>query len=169
MRILRRMPVQYAYSFELYDINLDVPCDLKIENKIFINKPHGGIETINASAVNYKTLVKLYPKKDVKLLLYDARFDNKAKNIPVYLGGDMDQSFRQEYTLDEMMDLFGKFYINCIDYKCISLDFVKLQAMGLDGVHVVNNKSPLFESWRNGETIWFNTKWIKSVEKPKRF
>ena len=43
-------------------------------------------------------------------------------------------------------------------------DYEKLQAMGLDGVHVVNNNSPLFECWANGSTIWFNTKWIKSIE-----
>lgn len=183
MRILRRIPVQYGqYDFTDADTNKLVkyliPHDLIIENYVYVNKPYGGMETLDFipdpildddGKIKNMKVVKYYPKKDVKLLLYDARYDNIAKNIPIYLAKDIDidDSKRHEYTLDEMMKLFGKFTIDdkCVfDYNSASLDFKKLQDMGLDGVHVVNNNSPLFKWWANGSTIWFNTKWIKSIE-----
>ena len=167
MRILRRIPVQYTYINTITKeiLENDHPHDLKIENVIFRNKPCGAIETFNKKPTissddkNIKIL-KLYPKKDVKLLLYDARYDNNVKNIPVYLGDVITKSNGREYTLDELIKLFGNFHVN---YRCVSLDYEKLQAMGLDGVHVVNNNSPLFNSWTNGSTYWFNTKWIDFV------
>ena len=161
MRTLRRIPVQYTYSFELDGINFDQPHDLKIENMIYNNRPKGSFETFNEKDETSKRIVKIYPKKDVKLLLYDGRFDNRVKNIPVYLGEDSKKAVAREYTLDEVINLFGKFQIN---YKCISLDYEKLQAMGYDGVHIANNCFPLFESWCSGSTIWLNTKWIKTIE-----
>lgn len=183
MRILRRIAVQYG-QYDLTDTDTNklvkylVPHDLIIENYVYVNKPYGGMETLNFipdpildddGKIKNMKVVKYYPKKDVKLLLYDARYDNIAKNIPIYLAKDIDidDSKRHEYTLDEMMKLFGKFTIDdkCVfDYNSASLDFKKLQDMGLDGVHVVNNNSPLFKWWVNGSTIWFNTKWIKSIE-----
>lgn len=183
MRILRRIPVQYAqYDFTDADTNKLVkyliPHDLTIENYVYVNKPYGGMETLDFipdpildddGKIKNMKIVKYYPKKDVKLLLYDARYDNIAKNIPIYLSKDfdIDDSKQHEYTLDEMMKLFGKFTIDdkCVfDYNSASLDFKKLQAMGFDGVHAVNNNSALFKCWANGSTIWFNTKWIKSIE-----
>ena len=159
MRILRRIPVQYTYTFELDGIDFGEPHDLKIENMIYNNKPKGSFNTFNEKDEN--TIIKIYPKKDVKLLLYDGRYDNNVKNIPAYLGEDRKNDTIREYTLDGLIRLFGKFHIN---YKCVSFDYEKLQAMGLDGVHVVNNGFPLFEPWSTGSTIWFNTKWIKSIE-----
>ena len=184
MRILKRIPVQYGrYDFkdssENDVIKGFIPKDYKIENWIYCNKPLGALETFNDIPTiddegKYATILKFYPKRNVKLLRFDARYDSKAKDIPVYFKNikdrfekDTDDSEDHEYTLDELMKIFGKCIIKqrCVlNYESISLNFEKLQAMGLDGVHVVNNNSPLFECWANGSTIWFNTKWIKSIE-----
>lgn len=171
MRILRRIPAQYGildvFTLDPFKhfLKFNLGLDLDVENVIYCNKPRGGIEMYNKKPVGYgledAEIVKLYPKKDVKLLLYDGRYDNIVKNIPIYLGDDSKKSIGREYTLDEMIKLFGK---NNINYKCVSLDYEKLQAMGLDGVHLVNNDSTLFRYWASGSTIWFNTKWIKSIE-----
>ena len=179
MRILKRIPVQYN-RFDFKDacatdvIKKFIPKDFIIENMIYINKPLNALETFNDIPTiddegKYPTVLKFYPKRNVKLLRFDARYDIKAKNIPVFFNQDRDNdnSEDHEYTLDELMKIFGNFNINekCVlNYESISLDFKKLQAMGLDGVHVVNNNSPLFRYWTSGSTIWFNTKWIKSIE-----
>lgn len=170
MRILRRIPVQYTYldGFIKDDVRFPNTVDLNIKNEIHDNKPWGGIYTHNVTdeiesliQSEKSNIVKLYPKKDLKLLLFDARYDNNVKNIPVYFGEKLNHFNDREYKLDELVKLYGKAFV---DYRSVSLDYEKLQRMGLDGVHVVNNDSPLFQWWKNGTTLWFNTRWIKSIE-----
>ena len=173
MRILRRIPVQYAYLDDIakYAPNTPKPEDLKIKNTIDYNKPIGGIETYSANERKIfhlthfyfgdRIITLLYPKKEVKLLLYDARCDNNAKNIPIIQSPNSDLlkyiDKDRNYALDELVKIFGT---NFIGRDLFSLDYEKLQKMGFDGVHVCNKDSPLFDYWENGSTVWFNTRWI---------